>query len=66
LVTSYLPDAELEDITEIKAQLQETAPHALEGLDEVLRSWDIAKRKMEWAEWVSGQVASGYLEPSTS
>jgi hypothetical protein len=66
LVTSYLPDAELEDITEIKAQLQETAPHALEGLDEVLRSWDIAKRKMEWAEWVSEQVASGYLEPSTS
>lgn len=66
LVTSYLPDASLEDITEIKAQLQATAPEAVEGLDEVLRSWDIAKRKLQWAEWVSVQVASGYLDPSTS
>jgi hypothetical protein len=66
LVTSYLPDASLEDITEVKAQLQEIAPYAVEGLDEVLRSWDIAKRKSEWADWVSVQVASGYPDPSTS
>ncbi|GFZ45876.1 hypothetical protein JCM24511_03609 [Saitozyma sp. JCM 24511] len=66
LVTSYLPDASLEDITKVKAQLQEIAPEAAEGLDEVLRSWDVAKRKSEWAVWVSAQAAMDYLEPSTS